>query len=57
LAHEAGSHGDEVRPVLQIHRLAADQAKIGLVNQGGGLQGVIGPFRLQVIMSEPTYSL
>jgi hypothetical protein len=57
LAHEPGSDGDEVCPVLQLHRLAAYQPKVSLVNQGGGLQGVIRSFRLEVVMSEPAQFL
>jgi hypothetical protein len=51
LTHEPGSNGDEMSAVLQVNRLAADKSSIGLVNQGGALEGVIRVFQLELVVS------
>src|ERR1017187_5530210 len=52
LTHEARSNGDEMSAVLQLNRYAAYQPEVGLVNQGGALEGVIRPFQLELIVSD-----
>jgi hypothetical protein len=41
-----------VRSILQFHRLTSQQTQIGLVNQGGALQGVIRALGLEVIVRQ-----
>ena len=46
-------HGEEMGTVLPIHRLAAKQLQVEFVDQGGGLQGVAGPFPLKLPGGQP----
>ena len=46
-AHHDGSLGDEVHAVIP-GRVLLGQTEVGFMNQGGGLQGMIGAFLVQV---------
>ena len=48
------SHAVEVRPVLPVRVLLVHQAQEGLVDQGGSLERVIGPFIAQVAVGDPS---
>jgi tRNA A-37 threonylcarbamoyl transferase component Bud32/tetratricopeptide (TPR) repeat protein len=42
-AHRLRDDGEEVRAIAEMHGRPAEQLQVGLVHQGGGLQGVIRP--------------
>jgi hypothetical protein len=48
-----GSHSKEVIAILPLDLFLVYKAKVGLVDEGGGLQGVIRSFASQVKGSEP----
>ncbi|MCI0420251.1 MAG: hypothetical protein L0387_32125 [Acidobacteria bacterium] len=41
-AHQSGGDTEEMGPVLPTHIPLVYELKVGLVDEGGGLQGVIG---------------
>ena len=41
-------HAEEMGAVLPVDAALVDQPQVGFVHQGGGLQGVVGPFAPQV---------
>ena len=47
-AHHPGRDGKEVRTVLPLYAVLVDELQIGLVGEGGGLQGVIGTLGLEL---------
>jgi hypothetical protein len=52
LTHCPRGNGDEMRPVLQLNRLASCQSDVRLVDEGRALQGVIRSFGLELVVSE-----
>ena len=44
LAHDFGGDGVEVAAALPIDLADADQVEVGLVKEGGRLEGVVGAF-------------
>ena len=42
-ANGPGGNGKEMRPVSPHHPTLVDETEIGFVDQGGGLEGVVGP--------------
>jgi len=51
-AHEGGGEGEEVGAALPIDAVVADEFEPGLVDEGGGLEGVAGSFVLKVVSGE-----
>lgn len=47
-AHGLRSNCEEMGPALPVHRPLLDQLEIGLMNQGGGLQGVLSALAAHV---------
>jgi hypothetical protein len=47
-AHEGGGDGEEVGAGLPVDLLDAGEAEIGFVDEGGGLEGVVGCFAAEV---------
>jgi hypothetical protein len=41
-SHDSGGDTDEVGPVSPLHAGPIDHMDIGLIDQGGGLEGVTG---------------
>ena len=52
LTHEARGNGNEMRAVLQFHRLTSQQPQVGLVDQRRALQGVIRALGLEVVVRQ-----
>ena len=48
-SHYLCSNSKKMSAILPIHPRLIDEAQVGLVNQGGRLQGVIRPFTPQII--------
>jgi hypothetical protein len=48
-SHELRRYRKEVGAILPAHSLVIDQSQIGFVDQGGGLQAVVGAFPFQVM--------
>ena len=42
-AHDLRRHAEKVRPILPIDLPLVDEPEVHLVDQGRGLQGVVGP--------------
>ena len=53
-AHRLGGGTEEMRSVLPRQLLAVDQAEVGLVDQGGRLQGLAGALTGHLRASEPS---
>ena len=51
--HQVRGDGKELRAVLPLDLALVDELQIRLVDQGGGRQGVIGPFALKVAARQP----
>lgn len=54
-AHGLRCHGVEVGPVLPTHSFMIDQSKIGLIDQGRGLERVAESLAAHVIASQPSH--
>jgi hypothetical protein len=52
LAHEPGGNGNEMRAILEVNRLAAQQTHVGLMHQGCALQRVVGTFGLKMVVGQ-----
>jgi hypothetical protein len=52
-AHDAGRDAEEVRAVLPADILLFDEAEVGFVDEGGGLDGVAGALAPHVVAREP----
>src|SRR5262245_46424513 len=52
-AHQSGCETEEVRPVLPMRIPLVDELKVGLVDEGGSLQGVIGPLTTPIAAGQP----
>jgi hypothetical protein len=53
VAHRARRRGEEVAPVPERRQLAAEDPQVGLVDQGGRLQGVRGPLPADLPPRDP----
>ena len=51
--HQLRGDGEEVRSILPLHPLVVDQADVGLVDQRGGLEAVVGSLAPHVPVGEP----
>ena len=49
-AHGLGGHPEELGPVLPARLALVDQPQVGLVDEGGGLQGVAGVLAPEVAL-------
>ena len=52
VAHQFGGDGKEVRVILPIDVLHAGKAQISFVDEGSGLQGVVGGFLAEITGGE-----
>jgi hypothetical protein len=52
-AHQRRGHGEEMRAILPLHAIELDDPQVGFVDERGRLQGVAGPFALQIAMRDP----
>jgi hypothetical protein len=50
--HRLGRDRKKMSPILPLHALAIYQAHVYLVNQGGRLEGVVGPFASHIAMGQ-----
>lgn len=53
LPHHGGRNSEEVRPARERHAIDVDEAKVGLVNKGGRLEGVPGSFAAEAAACHP----
>jgi hypothetical protein len=51
-AHGLGRDAEEVRAVLPLHLALVDELEVRLVDEGGGLEGVVGALAPQVARGE-----
>ena len=52
-AHDCGGDAEEVRAALPGDVLLLDEAEVGFVDEGGGLDGVAGALAAHVVAREP----
>jgi hypothetical protein len=53
-AHQVRGDREELGAVLPLDPPLIDELQVGLVDEGGGRQGVIGPLPLQVAAGQPS---